>query len=88
MDILQSLSSSNLNGWWLLLGLIMISPTIYRLSEILTTRVIARFFKPKKNLVIKHFHDGKLVSTTILKVDVNEPIIFNHSPDSSDKDTD
>lgn len=61
------------------IGLILISPALYRLSYSLTLWIYAKLWDNKKNIVIKHYHNGKLVSETFIKSDLNQPLFIKKS---------
>ncbi len=58
------------------IGLILISPALYRLVFGFTLWLLVNFKDNKKDIVIKHFHNGKLISETTIKADVNEPLFI------------
>lgn len=63
-----------LNDNLLSIGLIIISPAIYRLAYSITLFLAGKFLNTKKDIFVEHYIDGRLVSVTIIKADVNEPI--------------
>jgi len=56
------------------IGLILISPALYRLAYGLTMRLCIKLVKNKKNVIIKHYHNDRLVSETIIKADADQPL--------------
>ena len=58
------------------IGLILISPALYRLAYGLTLRLYIKLGRIKKDIVIKHYHNGKLVSETIVKADIDQPLFI------------
>lgn len=58
------------------IGLILISPALYRLAYGLILRLCIKLGKNKKDIVIKHYHNGKLVSETIIKADAGQPLFI------------
>lgn len=58
-------------GW---VGLILASPMLYKMSYLLVMQVCRVVWKTRE-VTIKHFHDGKQVSSVTLKLDINEPLI-------------
>lgn len=65
-----------LNDNLLYIGLIIISPAIYRLVYSLTLFLAGKFINTKKDIFVEHYIDGRLVSVTIIKADTNEPIVI------------
>ena len=62
------------------IGLILISPALYRLAYGLTMWLGIKLVKNKKDFVIKHYHNGKLVSETIIKADAEKQYISKSFP--------
>ena len=58
------------------IGLILISPALYRLAYGLTLQLCIKLGKNKKDVVSKHYHNGKLVSETIIKADDEQPLFI------------
>ena len=58
------------------IGMILISPALYRLAYGLTMWLGIKLVKNKKDFVIKHYHNGKLVSETIIKADADQPLFI------------
>jgi|GEM_PF-1631715 hypothetical protein len=56
------------------IGLILISPALYRLTYGLTLWLCAKLGKNQKDVVIRHYHNGKLVSETVVKADASQPL--------------
>lgn len=59
----------------LVIGFILIAPACYRLIYG-TVIWIASKFLAKKDIVIRHFHNGKLVSVTTIKAELGKPLII------------
>ena len=57
------------------IGLILLSPILYRFAYAMTLCLYAQFGDSQKDIVIKHFHNGKLVSETIIKADSSQPLL-------------
>lgn len=57
-----------------IIGLILISPALYRFVFGFTLWLLVNFRDNKKDVVIRHFHNGELISETTIKADVNEPL--------------
>lgn len=72
ISIIVELIHSNM----LLIGLILISPALYRLAYGISIWIASKFFGKKKDIVIRHFHNGKLVSVTTIKAELGKPLII------------
>ena len=59
-----------------LLGLILISPALYRLSYSLVLWIASKIKKDNNDVIIKHFPNGKLVSETTIKADPKQPLFI------------
>lgn len=69
----------------LAIGLILISPACYRLAYGITIWVAGNFFDKKKDIVIRHFHNNKLVSETTIKAKLGSPLIIKTIEDLSNE---
>lgn len=56
------------------IGLILISPTLYRLTYSLILWAYAKLGDRQRDIVIKHYHNGNLISETTIKADPNKPL--------------
>lgn len=56
------------------IGLILISPALYRLTYVLILWAYAKLGDRQKDIVIKHYHNGYLISETTIKADPNQPL--------------
>lgn len=75
MSAIMELLAQNLG----LIGLILISPILYRLAYGLTLWLVVKMGKNQKDIVIKHFHNGKLISEITIKADPNQPLFIKKS---------
>ena len=56
------------------IGLIILSPAIYRLVYSITLFLAEKFINTKKDIYVKHYHDGHLKEVTIIKADITQKI--------------
>lgn len=56
------------------IGLVLISPALYRLAYGITIWLYAKWGKNQKDVVIRHYHNGKLISETVVKADAGQPL--------------
>lgn len=69
LTIIEILSQ---NMIWI--GLILLSPILYRFAYGIVLWFYGKFTHKNKDIIIKHFHNGKLVSKTVIKADRNKPL--------------
>ena len=59
-----------------LIGLLLLIPTFFMLVHGVIKFLFFTFTSRNKNIIISHYHNGKLVKKTTLKPDPKEPIEF------------
>ena len=57
------------------IGLILLSPILCHFAYAMILWLYAKFGDNQKDIIIKHFHNGKLVSETIIKADSSQPLL-------------
>ncbi|PIT21784.1 hypothetical protein BGI34_00830 [Snodgrassella alvi] len=67
------------------IGLIIISPAIYRLTYSFTLFIASHLIHIKKDIIIEHYHNGSLVSVTTIKSDINDAIEVNKIENKKDE---
>jgi hypothetical protein len=60
-----------LYGW---VGLILVSPLLYRMSYLLVMQIGRTIWKTKE-VTIRHVHDGRQVSSVTLRLNSQEPLV-------------
>lgn len=56
------------------IGLLLCIPTLFRVSYMLT-KLILNKFSPTKKVVLQHIHDGVVMSSVTLRLDIDTPVV-------------
>jgi len=74
-----------LNDNLFFIGLIFISPMLCYLFKGLTLWLAANVFKVKKDITIRHYHNGSLIKEVVIQADLNEALIVRNIVNKKEK---